>query len=69
MGSQVGPYIVTRTIGQGTFGKVKLATHQKTGDECKRDTDAALLSFFDSHLEDWQRVSDILLSLPLPSTA
>jgi 5'-AMP-activated protein kinase, catalytic alpha subunit len=24
-------YIVTSTLGQGTFGKVKLATHQETG--------------------------------------
>lgn len=34
MGSRVGPYIVTSTLGQGTFGKVKLATHQETGLEC-----------------------------------
>jgi serine/threonine protein kinase len=27
-------YIVTSTLGQGTFGKVKLATHQETGQEC-----------------------------------
>jgi hypothetical protein len=28
-------YMVTATLGQGTFGKVKLATHQETGRECK----------------------------------
>lgn len=33
MGSRVGPYIVTSTLGQGTFGKVKLAQHQETGIE------------------------------------
>lgn len=33
MGSRVGPYIVTSTLGQGTFGKVKLAQHQETGVE------------------------------------
>lgn len=33
MGSRVGPYIVTSTLGQGTFGKVKLAQHQETGTE------------------------------------
>lgn len=33
MGSRVGPYIVTSTLGQGTFGKVKLAQHQETGKE------------------------------------
>lgn len=33
MGSRVGPYIVTSTLGQGTFGKVKLAQHQETGHE------------------------------------
>jgi serine/threonine protein kinase len=27
-------YIVTATLGQGTFGKVKLATHQETGQDC-----------------------------------
>jgi hypothetical protein len=27
-------YIVTRTLGTGTFGKVKLGTHQDSGEEC-----------------------------------
>ena len=30
---QVGQYLVGKTIGQGTFGKVKLGVHSKTGEK------------------------------------
>jgi serine/threonine protein kinase len=28
---KIGQYVLDRTIGQGTFSKVKLATHEQTG--------------------------------------
>jgi carbon catabolite-derepressing protein kinase len=28
---RIGPYVVLRTLGEGSFGKVKLAVHQSTG--------------------------------------
>jgi carbon catabolite-derepressing protein kinase len=28
---RIGPYVVLRTLGEGSFGKVKLAVHQVTG--------------------------------------
>lgn len=29
----MGPYVFEKTLGQGTFGKVKLATHEPTGEQ------------------------------------
>ena len=30
-GRTIGNYVVTRNLGEGTFGKVKLGTHSITG--------------------------------------
>lgn len=32
-----GPYLLLQTLGEGEFGKVKLAVHIKTGQEVRRD--------------------------------
>ncbi len=32
MDLQIGNYLIKKTIGEGTFGKVKLAIHQQTGE-------------------------------------
>jgi 5'-AMP-activated protein kinase, catalytic alpha subunit len=32
-GSRIGSYLLGKTIGEGTFGKVKLATHLPTGEK------------------------------------
>lgn len=33
MGKRIGNYILGETLGQGSFGKVKLATNVKTGEK------------------------------------
>lgn len=33
VGTRIGHYILGKTLGVGTFGKVKIATHQLTGHE------------------------------------
>lgn len=30
---KIGPYLIGNTIGEGTFGKVKLAIHRPTGEK------------------------------------
>ena len=33
MGQRIGQYAVKRTLGEGSFGKVKLAVHRVSGQE------------------------------------
>ena len=35
---QVGDYLLGKTIGEGTFGKVKLGTHIPTGEKVRLKT-------------------------------
>lgn len=35
----VGQYMIGKTIGEGTFGKVKLAAHMPTGEKVSHDFD------------------------------
>ena len=37
VGNQFGPYRLIRTLGEGEFGKVKLAVHEGTGQEVKKN--------------------------------
>jgi len=45
-GFQIGNYRITKTLGQGTFGKVKEGVHILTGQKVRQTTYTTILNFF-----------------------